>query len=98
MALPPSFPLPAPLQSLFWIRRPTAYMKLARRTFGTAFTIDLMPFSISMFSDPDTIRTIFSSKSVDMHAGEVNRILRTVVGPSSVLLLDDDEHMRHRKL
>jgi len=98
MALPPTFPLPAPIQSLFWIRRPTTFMKLAQRRFGSAFTVDLMPFSISMFSDPDSIRTIFASKSSDMHAGEVNRILRTLVGDSSVLLLDDEEHMRHRKL
>jgi cytochrome P450 len=98
MALPPSLPLPAPLQSLLWIRRPTAYMKLARRLYGNAWRIDLMPFSISMFSDPDSIRTIFASKSVDMRAGDFNRILRTAVGESSVLLLDDDEHMRHRKL
>jgi cytochrome P450 len=33
-----------------------------------------------------------------MHAGKVNRILRVLLGDSSVLLLDDDEHMRHRKL
>jgi cytochrome P450 len=98
MSLPPTLPLPAPLQSLFWLRKPTTFMKLARRRYGTAFRIDLLPFSISMFSDPESIRTIFASKSSDMHAGEVNRILRTLVGDSSVLLLDDDEHMRHRKL
>lgn len=98
MALPPTLPLPAPVQTLLWIRRPTTVMKLCRRRYGTAFRIELMPFALSLFSDPDSIRTIFASKSSDMHAGEVNRILRVVVGDSSVLLLDDDEHMRHRKL
>src|SRR4051812_34959556 len=98
MSLPPTPPLPKSLQSWFWIRRPTAFMNWAHRRYGNAFRVNLLPFSISMFSDPESIRTIFASKSTDMHAGQVNRILRTLVGDSSVLLLDDDEHMRHRKL
>jgi cytochrome P450 len=73
-------------------------MRVCRKRYGTAFTVKLMSFSVSLFSDPESIRTIFASKSADMHAGEINRILRMVVGSSSVLLLDDDEHMRQRKL
>ncbi len=98
MTLPPTLPLPAAVQNLFWIRRPTEYMKLARRLYGDAFRIELMPFSISLFSDPESIRTIFSAKSADAYAGKINRIIRVVVGEDSVLLLDGPEHMRHRKL
>jgi cytochrome P450 len=98
MTLPPSLPLPPPLQTLFWIRRPTDFMELCRRRYGKAFQVRLLPFALSLFSDPESIRTIFAAKSDEMHAGEVNRILRVVVGDSSVLLLDGDEHMRHRKL
>ena len=49
-------------------------------------------------SDPESIRTVFAAKGNEMHAGAVNRLLRVVVGNSSVLLLDGQEHMRHRKL
>lgn len=73
-------------------------MQYCRRRYGQAFRIKLLPFSIALFSDPESIRTIFASKSDEMRAGEVNRILRVLVGESSVLLLDGDEHMRHRKL
>ena len=98
MSLPPSLPLPPPLQTLFWIRRPTDFMQLCQRRYGHAFQIKLLPFGLSLFSDPDSIRTLFAAKSDEMHAGEVNRILRVLVGESSVLLLDGPEHMRHRRL
>jgi cytochrome P450 len=98
MSLPPTLSLPTGLQTLFWIRRPTDFMQRCSQQFGNAFRIKLIPFSISLFSDPESVRTIFAAKSHEMHAGEVNRILRVLVGDSSVLLLDGDEHMRHRKL
>ena len=98
MSLPPGPPLPTPVQLLFWIRRPTEYMRWCDQRYGRAFTIKLPPFRLVMISDPEAIRTIFSAKSDDMQAGGVNRILRVLVGSSSVLLLDGPEHMRHRKL
>lgn len=98
MSLPPSLPLPAPVQSLLWIRQPTQFMRILRRRYGNAFSIRLMPFRIALFSDPEAIRTLFAAKPAEMHAGKVNRILRALVGESSVLLLDGDEHLRHRKL
>jgi cytochrome P450 len=98
MSLPPTLPLPGPIQTLLWIRRPTELMQACERRYGSAFRVKLLPFDISLFSDPESIRAIFASKSDEMRAGEVNRILRVLVGESSVLLLDGEEHMRHRKL
>jgi cytochrome P450 len=98
MSLPPSMPLPTAVQSLIWIRRPTEFMHFLARRYGHAFRLKLPAFEISMFSDPESIRTMFSAKSDEMHAGETNRILRALVGDRSVLLLDDAEHLRHRKL
>jgi cytochrome P450 family 110 len=98
MTLPPSLPIPAPIQSVFWIRQPTQFMRVCQRRYGSAFRLKFLPLDISLFSHPDAIRTIFAAKPPDMHAGKVNRILRVVVGESSVLLLDGDEHLRHRKL
>lgn len=98
MSLPPSAPLPSPLQTLFWILRPTHYMRWCQRHYGDAFRVTIPPYTVSLFSHPDAIRTIFAARSDDMHAGTFNRVLRTTVGDASVLLLDGREHIRERKL
>jgi cytochrome P450 len=97
-ALPPSLPLWRPLQTLLWLRRPTEFMHFWSRHYGSAYRLRMMPFGLCLFSDPESIRTIFASKPDEMHAGKVNRILRALVGDSSVLLLDGSDHMRQRKL
>lgn len=96
--LPPSLPLPAAVQTYCWVQQPTELMQLWSRHYGHAYRLRLLPLDFNMFSDPDSIRTIFAAKQDEMHAGKVNRLLRVVVGDSSVLLLDGSEHMRHRKL
>jgi cytochrome P450 len=73
-------------------------LEYCRKNYGPTFTLKLPPFNVVLLTEPDAIRTIFASKGDDMHAGEVNRILRALVGDHSVLLLDGPEHMRHRKL
>ena len=98
MTLPPALPLPSPLQTLLWIRKPVEVMNYGQRHYGHAFRVQLPGLDLALFSDPDSIRTIFAGKSDEMHAGQFNSILRTLVGESSVLLLDGDEHMRHRRL
>jgi cytochrome P450 len=98
MPTPPRIPLPTPVQTFFWIRRPVDVLERARARLGPTFVLSLPPFRLVLFSEPDAIRTIFSAKSDEMHAGGVNRILRVLVGDSSVLVLDGPEHMRHRKL
>ena len=97
-ALPPSLPLPTALQTYYWIRQPTQFMEQWSRHYGHAYRLRLIQRAFNLFSDPDSIRAIFAAKQDEMHAGKVNRLLRTVVGDSSVLLLDGPEHMRHRKL
>ena len=51
-----------------------------------------------MTSNPDTIKQVFTGDPRLLHAGEANRILLPVLGPNSVLLLDDDAHLSQRKL
>ena len=51
-----------------------------------------------MVSDPDLVKQILTAPAHVLHAGEGNRILEPILGPSSVLLLDEDQHMRQRKL
>lgn len=98
MKTPPSMPLPMLVQALLWIRRPVEVLEYCRKHYGATFRLKLPPFDVVLLTEPDAIRTVFASKGDDMHAGEVNRILRALVGDHSVLLLDGLEHMRHRKL
>jgi cytochrome P450 len=98
VTIPPSPPLPTALQTLLWIRRPTELLQWCRDRYGAAFTLRLPPFHISLLCDPESIRAIFASKAEEMRAGEVNKVLRVLVGSSSVLVLDGPEHMRHRRL
>jgi cytochrome P450 len=98
MTLPPSYPLPKVAQSFLWIRQPTQFMDRWVQRFGHAYQLRLLPLTINVFSDPASIRTIFAAKQDEMHAGAINRVLRTLVGERSTLLLDGPEHMRHRKL
>lgn len=49
-------------------------------------------------SDPQTVKQVFTGDPNKLHAGEANLILRPVLGSSSVLLLDDDQHLAQRKL
>ena len=46
-----------------------------------------------MLSHPDAVQQVFTGDPRVLHAGEANVVLRPIVGPSSVLLLDDAEHM-----
>jgi len=96
--MPPTAALPMPVQALLWMGRPVEFMQRCRKRYGPTFVVKLPVFRLVSFSTPEPIRQIFAAKGDEMHAGGVNRILRAIVGSSSVLLLDGPEHMRQRKL
>jgi cytochrome P450 len=48
-------------------------------------------------SHPDDVRRVFTGDPDVLHAGEGNAILKPLLGPNSVLLLDGPAHMRERK-
>src|SRR5262245_28484541 len=49
-------------------------------------------------SDPEAIKQVFTGDPRLLHAGEANLVLLPVLGDHSVLVLDEPEHMRERKL
>src|SRR3954466_1826016 len=51
-----------------------------------------------MGADRAGTREVFTAPADLMRAGDANEILRPMLGPSSVLLLDGAEHMHQRKL
>jgi hypothetical protein len=97
--LPPGPRLPSALQMIGWWARPTAYLERLRARYGPRFTIHLpgqSPFVI--ISSPEEIKQIFQADPETLHPGEGARILEPVIGPSSVILLDEAPHLRQRKL
>jgi cytochrome P450 len=74
-------------------------MEQARREYGDVFTVRLAQVGTFVFvSDPSELRRIFTAPGDRLAAGISNRRLEPLLGPRSVLLLDGDEHLRHRRL
>jgi cytochrome P450 len=95
---------PGPTASLtrqtvqFW-RRPEPYLHAARARYGDVFTARVLPAGAVVFvADAALVKQIFAAPTDLFHAGEGNRILEPVMGSRSILLLDEDEHLRRRKL
>jgi cytochrome P450 family 135 len=63
------------------------------------FTIRLVPGGrvVVVLSRPEHIREVFSGPAEVMHTGEGNTVLAAIMGEHSLLLLDEDEHLRLRK-
>ena len=97
--LPPGPRYPVALQTLGWIARPGPFMERCRDRYGDAFTLRLHNEDTwVLLSDPAAVKQVFTGDPKLLHSGEANGILRPIVGPNSVLLLDDRAHMSQRKL
>ncbi|HEU0249880.1 MAG TPA: cytochrome P450 [Solirubrobacteraceae bacterium] len=97
--LPPGPKLPVAVQTLATWTRPTAGLLRARKIYGKRFAVRLLgqaPFVI--VSDPEEIKQIFQAPPDVLHPGEGARILEPILGPNSVILLDEDPHLAQRKL
>jgi cytochrome P450 len=97
--LPPGPRAPAAVQTMAWWSRPLGFFERCRRRYGRRFTIRVLgvpPFV--MIAEPDQIRELFITPAELLHAGEALRRLEPLVGPSSVIVLDEDDHLRRRRV
>lgn len=97
--LPPGPRLPASVQTLASWSRPTAWLDRLSARHGRRFTIRFLgqpPFVI--LSDPDDVKAVFQAPPDVLHPGEGARVLEPIVGPNSVILLDEKPHLEQRKL
>jgi cytochrome P450 len=70
-----------------------------RRRYGDVFAVKVWPFDpLVVVGDPAEVKRIFRGDPAELHAGEGNRVLEPVVGPRSVLVLDEKQHLRTRKM
>ncbi|MEP6953464.1 MAG: cytochrome P450 [Solirubrobacteraceae bacterium] len=98
-SLPPGPRSPAALHTLAWWTRAIPFFERARARFGIRWTMKLLgtpPFV--QLSDPDEIKEVFQAAPDVLHPGEGARLLEPVVGKNSLILLDEDAHLRQRRL
>jgi cytochrome P450 family 135 len=96
---PPGPRYPRPLQSARFLLTEHRLLERCRRRYGDVFAVNTWPFHpLVVVADPAEIRRIFTGEPAELHAGEGNGVLGPLVGPHSVLMLDEDEHLRRRKL
>jgi len=99
MTIPPGPPWPTPVSTAAWILRPGPFSQRMRARYGDAFSFRLAKEGYwCVFSHPDAIKQIFTAKDDVLHGGEGSVILRPLVGANSLLMLDEDRHMRERKM
>ena len=97
--LPPGPGGPPALIFANFLLRPGGFLEGARDRYGTPFTVRLSSRrTVVMTDDPATIKQVFTSDPTKLLAGVGNEVLRPLLGPRSVLTLDEPEHMRQRKL
>ena len=98
--LPPGPRLPAAAQAFRLWRDPIRFLLGLRRRYGDVFSVNYPSFPRLVYvADPELVKQVFTGDPRRFHAGEANAsVLEPALGPNSVLILDEREHMRQRKL
>jgi cytochrome P450 len=98
-ALPPGPRIPRIRQSARWAREPLPFLERCRERYGDTFTLRLLHLGTwVVLSDPEDAKRIFTADSGDLGVGVPNLMLRPVLGPHSVMLSEEPEHMTRRRL
>ncbi len=97
--LPPGPAWPRAIQTVALWTAPVTLVRRCGRRYGRSFTLRAEPWGTSVcLTRPADIAELFTADPGLVHAGEGNAILAPVLGQRSILLSDDDEHLRRRRL
>jgi cytochrome P450 family 135 len=95
----PAIPLSKPLQTARFIVRPLPFFQHWRRELGETFSARLFgPGDVVLCSDADSMKRLFQADRVNTIAPGRNIVLEPLLGTQSLLLQEDAEHLRRRKL
>ena len=94
---PPSLRQPRAVQAVRFARSQKRFFEKAAH-LGDVFQVNFQRRRWNVLTHPDAVKEVFTASPEVLHAGKGNEILATALGEHSVLILDEDEHMRHRKL
>ena len=100
MALPPGSRAPSFVQAARYLRDPLGFLAKRQRHHGDIFSVNFPFFGRVVYvARPDLVKEVFTGSPAIFHAGEANAtVLEPALGPNSVLTLDDEAHLRQRKL
>jgi cytochrome P450 len=97
--LPPGPSISMREQSARWSSEPLPFLEECRERYGDTFTLHLRHLGTwVVLSDPEDVKRVFSTDTNDLGVGVPNLALRPVLGPHSVMLSEEPEHMARRKL
>jgi len=98
-ALPPGPRMPGAVQAVGWTRRPLPFMERCQERYGDIFTLNIVHWGKWVFlCDPDDVKKVFTAKAASMGVDVANPLLGPILGPRSVMMLEEPEHMTRRKL
>jgi len=100
MALPPGSRAPSFVQAGRYLRDPLGFLPYHQERYGDVFTVHFPFFGrIVYVASSELVKAVFTGSPDVFHAGEANAtVLEPALGPNSVLTLDDEPHLRQRKL
>lgn len=95
----PRVGLPRAVQTARFMARPVPFFETWRRRLGEPFAARLYgPGDVVFVSDPASLKRLFGRDRVNTVAPGRNIVLGPLLGPRSLLLQQDDEHLRRRRL
>jgi cytochrome P450 family 135 len=96
--LPPGPRMPRSVQAIGWTQRPLPFLERCQRRFGDIFTLRILHWGDwVILSDPDDVKKVFTAGPA-VGVDVANPLLGPVLGPRSVMLLEEPDHMTRRKL
>ena len=91
--------LPRLMQTLLGVMRPVEARLRMQERHGSVFrSNDAIAGELFHIADHELIQQIFKWKPAEYNVAEPRQVMEPVTGPSSILLLDAERHMRMRKL
>jgi cytochrome P450 len=101
LSLPPGPRMPSALQALGWALRPLPFMERCNDRYGEIFTLRVRrgrPWVV--LTDPADVKLLFTTDASNVRSGAIaaSPVIEPLLGSRSVMLLDEPEHMTHRKL
>ena len=96
--LPPGPRMPRAVQAIGWTQRPLPFMERCHARYGDIFTLRILHWGDwVLLSDPNDVKKIFTAGPA-VGVDVANPMLGPVLGPRSVMLLEEPDHMTRRKL
>jgi len=96
--MPPGPRMPRALQAVGWTQRPLPWLEKCHRRYGDTFTLRIRHYGDwVLLADPDDVKKVFTAGRA-VGVATANPLLGPLLGPRSVMLLEEPEHLTRRKL